>query len=108
MKTITINGNTYPIKTMDVNMLCDLEDMGISMNEMQSKSFSFIRAILSIWMGVDPKKAGREIELHLMNGGSLEEIMDGIKVAMEESDFFRHLTKTAEEETPKDKEKAKK
>ena len=107
MKTVKINGNNYPILTLDVNMLCDLEDMGISMNEMQTKAFSFIRAIVSIWMGVDPKKAGREIELHLMNGGTLEEIMDAVKDSMENSDFFRNLSKTTAEETPTDKSEKK-
>ena len=107
MKTVKINGNNYPVLPMDVNMLCDLEDMGISMSEMQTKAFSFIRAIVSIWMGVDTKKAGREIELHLINGGTLEDIMDAVKDAMESSDFFRHLTKTTAEETPTEKSEKK-
>ncbi len=106
-KTFLLNGNTYPIKDMGVNMLCDLEDMGISMSDMQTKSFSFIRAYVSMCMKVDPDKAGREIELHLINGGSLESIMDAIKEAMDNSDFFRSLTKKEEEETPKDKSEKK-
>ena len=99
MKTFTLNGNSYPAKDMGVNMICDLEDMGISLGEMQDKSFSFIRAYVSMCMSVSLEKAGREIELHLMNKGKLEDVMDVIKSAMEESDFFRALQAEKDEKT---------
>ena len=99
MKMFVLNGNSYPIKDMSVNMICDLEDMGISLGEMQNKSFSFIRAYVSMCMGESLEKAGREIELHLINKGKLEDIMDAIKTAMEESDFFRALQANQDEET---------
>lgn len=99
MKMFVLNGNSYPAKEMGVNMLCDLEDMGISLGEMQNKSFSFIRAYVSMCMGESIEKAGREIELHLINKGKLEDVMDVIKGAMEDSDFFQALTQNEEAET---------
>ena len=105
MKRFVLNGNSYPVKDMGVNMICDLEDMGISLGEMQNKSFSFIRAYVSMCMGTSVEKAGREIELHLINKGKLEDVMDVIKGAMEDSDFFQALTQNKDEETS---EKAKK
>lgn len=99
-KTFLLNGNTYPIKDIGVNMLCDFEEMDISMSDMQKKSMSFIRAYLSVCTGMDIVKTGRELELHLINGGKLDSIMDVIKTAMEESDFFRAISKGTEEETP--------
>jgi len=105
MKMFVLNGNSYPVKDMGVNMICDLEDMGISLGEMQNKSFSFIRAYVSMCMGTSVEKAGREIELHLINKGKLEDVIDVIKGAMEDSDFFRTLTQNKDEETS---EKAKK
>lgn len=107
MKQFTLNGNTYPAKDMGVNMICDLEDMGISLGDMQNKSFSFIRAYVSMCMNESVEKAGREIELHLINKGKLEDIMEVIKSAMEESDFFRALKQNEDEETSTS-EKAKK
>lgn len=106
-KTFLLNGNTYPIKDIGVNMLCDFEEMDISMADMQKKSMSFIRAYLSSCTGMDVTKTGRELELHLMNGGNLDGIMDAIKTAMEESDFFRAISKGAEKETPTDEEEPK-
>ena len=108
MKQFTLNGNRYNIKTMNVNMLCDFEDVGISMSDMQKKSFSFIRAYIASCTGFDAERAGRELELHLTNGGSLDEIMDAIKIAMDDSDFFRAISKTSAEETPESKTETKK
>jgi len=105
MKMFVLNGNSYPVKDMGVNMICDLEDMGISLGEMQNKSFSFVRAYVSMCMGTSVEKAGREIELHLINKGKLEDVIDVIKGAMEDSDFFQTLTQNKDEETS---EKAKK
>ena len=103
VKTFVLNGNTYPVKDMGVNMLCDFEEMDISMGDMQKKSMSFIRAYIAMCMKETPERAGKEIEQHLVNGGTLDEIMDVIKTAMEESDFFRALSKNEEKETPKEK-----
>ena len=107
VKTFVLNGNTYPVKDMGVNMLCDFEEMDISMGDMQKKSMSFIRAYIAMCMKETPERAGKEIEQHLVNGGTLDEIMDVIKTAMEESDFFRALQKTKDEETTTDKKEKK-
>lgn len=104
MKTFELNGTKYPQKEMDYNMLCDLEDMGISLGDMQSKSMSFIRAYISLCMGSDTKVAGREIQNHITSGKSLEEIMDVIKEGIEDSGFFQALNKEKEQGTSTGKE----
>ena len=35
--TFTVNGKTYKAKPFDFNMVCDLEDMGISMQDASNK-----------------------------------------------------------------------
>jgi hypothetical protein len=108
IKTFVLNGTTYPQKEMDYNMMCDLEDMGISMGDMQNKSMSFIRAYVSMCMGSDVKRAGREIENHITSGGSMDTLMDAIKGAIEDSGFFQALSKTANEEATTSEETKKK
>lgn len=108
IKTFVLNGSTYPQKEMDYNMMCDLEDMGISMGDMQNKSMSFIRAYVSMCMGSDVKRAGREIENHITGGGTMDSIMDAIKGAIEDSGFFQALSKNTEAETPTSEETKKK
>ena len=41
----------------------------------------------------DVEKAGREIEMHIQNGGSIEEILKIINEAIKESGFFQSLSK---------------
>ena len=108
MKQFVLNGNKYDIKELNVNMLCDFEDVGISMTDMQKKSFSFIRAYVSACTGMDAERAGREIELHLINGGKLDDVMDAIKISMDESDFFRSISQNTAEKTPEGKTETKK
>jgi len=105
MKMITINGRTYSRAEMDYNMLCDLEDMGISISEIKGKSMSFIRAYLAKCMGEDAETAGKELNQHFINGGKMEDIMDVIKEVIEESGFFQALGKGTETETTKSEKK---
>ena len=107
MKTFVLNGKTYPIKDMGVNMICDFEDMGISLNDMQNKTFSFVRAYIAMCMNSTLEKAGREIELHLMNKGKMDDLMNPLKDAMENSDFFRALQENEETETTTEKKSKK-
>lgn len=99
MKMITINGKAYVRADMDYNMLCDLEDAGISLSEIKGKSMSFIRAYIARCMNTDTETAGKELNAHFVNGGSFEGIMDVIKEVIDESGFFQALGKGTEKET---------
>lgn len=98
MKTFTINGKEYKSKMIDFNLVCDLEDMGVSIVNIDGKDMSLIRGYFGLCAGLTKEKAGKEIEAHLTNGGKFDELMELIKFEMENSDFFRNLKKTAETE----------
>lgn len=99
MRIFTINGKTYRAKPFDFNLLCDMEDMGVSVGE-KSKSLSMLRAYLAICAGKDNEFAGEEINQHIINGGSLESAFEALKKEMEASDFFQALKNTEDQETP--------
>lgn len=106
MRRFLVNGKTYKSKELDFNAMCDLEDMGVSMVDIKSKNMSLIRAYLAFCGNISAEEAGNEIMLHLKNGGKFDEIMEELKVAIEDSDFFRFLKERAEEEdTENQKEK---
>lgn len=44
MNTFTVNGTEYKAKPFDFNLVCDLEDMGISLEEAGRKPMSMVRA----------------------------------------------------------------
>lgn len=97
--TFTINGKKYKAAPFDFNLVCDLEEKGVRMEEMSKKQMSTLRAYLALSTGMSIEQAGKELEAHKIAGGSFEEISRAFNDEMEKSDFFRSLTKTAEEET---------
>lgn len=95
-KEIVINGKAYHTKEITFNTVCQFEDMGIPMSEIEEKSIMFIRAYAAMCMDKKADQAGDEIEKHVMNGGSIDELADVLRQAVEESGFFQVLSKRAE------------
>lgn len=102
----TLNNRRYEAKDFTFNTICDLSDMGVDLANIQKSPVSAIRAYVSICMDVDKETAGNELQAHIIEGGSLEEISDAMMKKLNESDFFLALNKTAEE-TPTPQKKAK-
>lgn len=99
MRTFTVNGKEYKAKAFDFNLICDLEDMDISLETASSKPMSMVRAYFGLCAGKGKEYAGKEMESHIISGGSFEDIMNVMSDEMEKSDFFRNLNKKAEQET---------
>lgn len=102
MKTFTINEKEYKSKTFDFNLVCDMEDLGVSMEQIRDKPISAIRAYFSLCAGLNRNAAGKEIETHVISGGKLDDAMDIMFEEMENSDFFRAVNKAAETKTATD------
>lgn len=107
MKTFTVNGKEYKAKAFDFNMMCDFEDMGISIEDMGKKPMAVVRAYFALCAGKGKEFAGKEMEAHLINGGSFDDVVSAMSEEMEKSDFFRALQQTVETENGQRKGKAK-
>lgn len=103
-RTFTINGKLYQAREITFNAICELEDAGVSLTEIESKPISTVRSYFAICLGGNKEYAGQEIEKHIINGGSLDEIMTAFREELADSDFFQALTKTANEETQENQE----
>lgn len=95
MNTFTVNGTKYKAKPFDFNLVCDLEDMGISLEEAGRKPMSMVRAYFGLCVGKGKEYAGKELEAHIIGGGKFDNIITAMSEEMEKSDFFRNLNKTA-------------
>lgn len=102
MNTFTVNGTEYKAKPFDFNLVCDLEDMGISLEEAGKKPMSMVRAYFGLCVGRGKEYAGKELEAHIIGGGKFDNIITAMSDEMEKSDFFRNLNKTAETEAATD------
>lgn len=98
MNIFTVNGKEYKAKAFDFNLVCDLEDMGISLQEAGNKPMSMVRAYFGLCAGKGKEFAGKEMEAHIIGGGTFDDIMNAMSDEMEKSDFFRNLNKKAETE----------
>lgn len=100
MAKMTLNGKTYRIPEINFDAMCDLEERGVNLLDMNSveergKTLTTIRGLVAWIMDTDVKAAGHEIGEHIKNGGGLEDIIYGINAAIEESGFM------AEKKQPK-------
>lgn len=96
----TINEKRYEAKPFDFNTVCDLEDYGVSLQEMQKKPMSMARAYFALCLNGDKERAGKEIQEHVKHGGDFNELYTVMGEEMNESDFFRALNSKQNEEAP--------
>lgn len=105
--TFTLNKKKYEAIPFDFNLMCDLEDMGTPVQNSADKPTSLLRSYFSLCSGLDKELAGKEIELHMISGGSLDELSDAFGKMLDESDFFRALSQTEETEITENESKKK-
>ena len=97
-RTFTVNNKLYKAKSFDFNLLCDLEEQGLSLEDIEKKPMSLIRTYVSFCGNIDKERAGKEIEEHVINGGNFETVIEVLSEEMEESGFFRALRQRGETE----------
>ena len=99
VKVFNVNGRSYRAKEFDFNLLCDLEDQGLTLDDIDKKPMSLIRTYLAFCGNMSREAAGKEIEAHLENGGKFNDVVETMSAMMQDSGFFRALNKSAEEES---------
>lgn len=99
MRYFTINEKRYAAKPFNFNTVCNLEDNGVSIQEMTKKPMSMARAYFALCANLDKDKAGEEIEKHVEKGGTFNDLYTAMGEEMSESDFFQALNKKTSEET---------
>ena len=104
----TVNKVVYIAKPFDFDMVCELEDMGVTFERIDKMPMSLIRAYFAICAGTSKEQAALLIQQHLMNGGGLEDITEPMAKEMNDSDFFRSISESKEQENSATPSKARK
>jgi hypothetical protein len=92
-----INGKEYKNVPITFNTFCKLEEMGVDLKSIENKLFSSARAYAVLCMKKPMAIAGEEIEKHIINGGSINDIIEPFAKELEHSDFFQAMAKQATE-----------
>ena len=106
--TFVVNGVTYVAKPFDFDMVCELEDMGVTFERIDKMPMSLIRAYFAICANTDKEQASALIQNHMIHGGKLDDVTNAMSKEMENSDFFRALSQTEEQTSTESKTKTRK
>ena len=94
----TVNKVSYIAKPFDFDLICELEDMGVSFERIDKMPMSLIRGYFAVCAETTKEQAAQLIQNHLIHGGKLEDITEALTKEMNDSDFF-HSLKSSEEQT---------
>ena len=86
MKKVKINGRMYDIKELGFEDMILLEDEGVDLMS-GDLTFRNVVTILGYMVGLETLECAKELTQHVKGGGTLEEVMEVINVAMEDSGF---------------------
>ena len=103
----TLNGVTYTAKPFDFDLVCDLEDMGVTFERIDKMPMSLIRAYFALCANIDKVQAAALIQNHMINGGKLDDVTNAMSKEMENSDFFRSFQQGEEKTSTESKRKPK-
>lgn len=89
---LEFNGKQLKLE-IDYNTMCELEEMGMSIMDIESKTLSTIRALLYIALKkIEPKitmnETGLQINEYFANGGTIEKLGEAFEKAVSNSGFF--------------------
>lgn len=100
-----INGKEYAIPELTYNTIADLDEKyGLNLfGGLDGISpFSIARSFFALCTR-NKEIAGNELQEHLLNGGSFDELLDDVQKAMENSGFLSGMRKKSELEEKKKK-----
>ena len=98
---VIINDKEDEIPDFSFNTICDLGEIGVSLESLNTNPMGLLRGVLAVVIG-NKQLAGEEIEKHVLAGGNLAPFSEIVAKKIEESGFFQHLIgQTPEKPTKK-------
>ena len=84
-----VNNKEYPTPVLNFSNMTKMENQGLTVSNLSDRPLTFLAAFVALAMDADLTAAQEEIDAHLSNGGSLDEITDELNMAVDESGFFK-------------------
>lgn len=99
MSYVVINDQRYDIPEVNFDTICQLEENGVyllNMDRRSPKVATMIRGLVAWIIGISPEAASREIQEHIEKGGNIMDIMTQVTKALQESGFFKQSGASSE------------
>lgn len=96
-KTITIDGQTYTLRNIDFEAICDLEELGFQADSLAKKAFGTVRVLLAYAMNTDVDSAGKALQKEISANHNYLQLSETLYRWLTESDFFQSLQAEADE-----------
>lgn len=93
-KTFEINGKQYTALPMDFNTVADLSELGLDMMSGNLPIPQTIRAYFALCAGIDKRRAGAELNAHVLAGGDLSALTEVFQYECENSGFMNPEKRT--------------
>lgn len=94
-KIFTLNNKEYEVDTkIDFGAICEMEEYGVDLMALANskQTFSQMRNITAYFTKLDLDEATEEINQHILNGGSINDLIVLFNI-IAESDFFQKMGK---------------
>lgn len=96
MEKFEVNGKTYFARDLDFEFLVTLDKNGVSVDKIAG--LAAVNCFLAYCGRMPEEKASKEISEHMINGGTLDAIIEVYTKCLQESDFFRAVLGRVENE----------
>lgn len=97
-----LNGKEVTAKEFDFNLMCEMEELGFDIDDFGNKPSVAFRGYIALCKNCSVKKAGQEINNHIINGGNLEELIKIMMNNLTNSNFFLALQTREEKKVTED------
>jgi len=101
MENFVINGTTYRARDIDFGFLVELDKAGVDLDNIMG--VAAINCYLTYCSGMNEQQAANEITQHIIKGGSMDDLGKTYGQKVAESDFFRTLMGTAQNQGTEEK-----
>ena len=104
-RTFVLNGTIVNARPITTNMMCQFSEEGLDLSKMGSQPWIFARSYVAKCLNISLSEAGKRLDAHFKNGGTLTDIMEPFGEEAADSGFFQAInrmvdkaqTETAEE-----------
>lgn len=106
-RTFTLNGQLVHARPITTNMMCQFSEEGLDLSKMGSQPWIFARSYVAKCLNISLSEAGKRLDDHFKNGGTLTDIMEPFGEEAADSGFFQAINRMVDkitEPTPETQE----